>query len=456
MVLIVGADSTPVNLSFRLAYLVISVYLLGYGLFRSPILKELRRSLMGSSIKEMASGRLSTPSRLIPGISLILFWFIYAIRLVYDLEYKEWQFREYSNIYVYTWSFGCTLIPALAVLLNIGAAEAKGLSTKTVMFVVLVTLLIALILLFIYKSNISAIFNTRSAIVLTGEVKLRGQHVLNGITMSFYGALTLLTATTWFIFLLHRLSIFKTLFFVLCCLLGIFVLMAGASRGPFLDLVLISAGLVGIACFSYIRRLIQYVKHQISEKRQDRYSSTMEPVAGKSLVYKPLMILLAVFMLFTVANKTAKQFNISWQDLALVNRLDKALDENKDRNTTFRIDAWESAWHQFTINPVFGDSIINDVGYFYSHNIFMDALMSVGIVGTIPFLVWFFLSFWYFIRLPAYRKRELSVLFVAYLAALLLSMTSGGIFTVPEVWILSAAVIGLSQKYLLDEERTKS
>jgi len=455
-VLIIGADSTPVNLSFRLTYLIVSLYLLGYGGLRSLKWGEVKFFFSRKLLRIDGPIKLSVLIYWASWISLILFWFIYSIRLVYDLEFKEWRFGEYTNIYVYSWALGCTLIPAITVLLNIGAVEAKWLSIKMYIFIFLFTILIALMLLYGYKSDIYVIITAQSAIVPKGEGFYDGHHLMNGITMSFYGVLTLLTAMTWFLFLQCRLSIIRTIFFVLCCLLGIFILVAGASRGPLLDLVLISIGLVGIALFSYIRRLIQYVKRRIYEKYWIRSSSIEEPIAGKSLVYKPLMILLAAFMLLTIANKAAKQFNINLHDLALSNRLNKALDEKRDRNTTFRIDAWKSAWHQFTVNPIFGDSIINDKGYFYSHNIFMDALMSVGIVGTIPFLVWFFLSFWYFIRLPAHRKRELSVLFVAYLAAFLLSMTSGGIFTVPEVWILSAAVIGLSQKYLLDEERTKS
>jgi O-antigen ligase len=124
------------------------------------------------------------------------------------------------------------------------------------------------------------------------------------------------------------------------------------------------------------------------------------------------------------------------------------LEYNNDINTTYRVDLWEGALRQFKTNPIFGDSFINNVGNFYSHNIIMDVLMSVGIVGSIPFFIYFLAPFYYLIRLPSEKKRAISVLFVVFLAALMLYMTSGGLFTAAEFWILSAAVIGISQEYL--------
>jgi hypothetical protein len=450
MVLVVGADSTPVNLSFRLAYQVLSMYLLGYSLFHFKNRMHFASLFSISAFRRIVSAKRSWFLHLIPWAALLLFWFIYGIRLIYDLEYKAWIFREYHKFYIYAWAFGCSLIPAMAILLNIGTVNAKWFSRNIFFFVFLVNIMIVLILLYYAGGDIGSIFGKRGAIVLTGDVKLKGQHLLNGISLSFYGALLILSALTWFVFHHQQLSLFMTIFFVLCFLLGLFNLIAGASRGPLLDLLLISAGIIIVSIFIYIRKLVKYIKRRIHYVHTESASGNAETVSGKSLLYKSLMSLLAVMMLITVFNMSMKRLNVKLSDLAFTERLSKLSDEKMDINATFRIDAWKSAWRQFTVNPLFGDSIINDAGYFYSHNIFMDALMSVGIVGTIPFLVWFFLSFWYFIRLPAYRKREMSVLFVAYLAALLLSMTSGGLFTVPEVWILSAAVIGLSQKYLLE------
>lgn len=448
MVLVVVVDSTPVNLSFRLAYLVLSMYLLGYGLLRFQNRMILASLFSIRAIRKILSANRSWLLHFIPWAALLLFWFIYGIRLIYDLEYKAWIFREYHKYYVYAWAFGCSLIPAIAILLNIGTVNTKWLSRNIFIFIFLVNIIIVLMLFYYAGGDISSILGNRGAIVLTGEVKLKGQQLLNGISMSFFGALTILTVLTWFVFHQQRLSLFMPIFVVLSFFLGLFNLIAGASRGPLLDLLLISAGIIIISLFSYIRKLVKYIKHRISHENTEKVTGNAGMIMGKPLLYKFLMSLLAVMMLASVFNTTLKRFNIKLQDLAFSERLNKMSNDKKNGSAAFRIDAWKSAWRQFTVNPLFGDSIINDVGYFYSHNIFMDALMSVGIVGTIPFLAWFFLSFWYFIRLPAYRKREMSVLFVAYLAALLLSMTSGGIFTVPEVWILSAAVIGISQKYL--------
>ena len=451
MVLIIGADSTPVNLSFRLAYLIISIYLLGYGLLHFKIRVSPISFFSIRAIRKILSANRSLLLFLIiPWAALLLFWLIYGIRLIYELEYKAWLFKGYHKSYIYAWAFGCSLIPALAILLNIGTVTKKSLSLNILIFIFLANMIIALILLYLAGNDIDRIFSIRGAIVLTGEVKLKGRELLNGISISFYGGLTLITALTRFVFHQQKLSISMTIFFVLCLLFGIFNLIAGASRGPLLDLVLISAGILIIFLLIYIKKLVKYINNRIGHVKLVNSTGSEDNLAEKTLLNKFLLTLLAVFMLITVFTLVVKKSEVKFKNLAFLERLSSLSNDSIDGNTAFRIDAWKSAWRQFTVNPIFGDSIINDVGYFYSHNIFMDSLMSVGIVGTIPFLIWFFLSFWYFIRLPAYRKREMSVLFVAYLAALLLSMTSGGLFTVPEVWILSAAVIGLCQKYLLE------
>jgi len=446
MVLVVGSDSTLVNLNFRLAYLAISIYLLCSGLFKFQNRMDLKRFFSVRSIQGIVSANRSWFLHLIPWAAFLIFWFIYGIRLIYDLEYKAWIFREYHKFYVYAWAFGCSLVPAMAILLNIGAVNTKWLSRNIFLFIFLVNIIIALILLYFAGYSIGEIFDKRGAIVLMGEIKLKEYHLLNGISISFYGALLILSALTWFVFHQQRLSLSMTIFFVLCFLLGLFNLIAGASRGPLVDLVVISAVIIIVSIIIYIRKLVKYINRRINYVHSNTASGKAETGMGKSLLHKSLMSLLAVIMLITVLNMSMKRLNVKLSDLAFMERLSVLSDEKMDISTTFRINAWKRAWYQFTVNPVFGDSIINDVGYFYSHNIFMDALMSVGIVGTLPFLSWFFLSFWYVIRLPGHRKKELSLLFTLYLAALLLSMTSGGIFTVPEVWILSAAVIALSRE----------
>ena len=167
-----------------------------------------------------------------------------------------------------------------------------------------------------------------------------------------------------------------------------------------------------------------------------------------------MMLLTGLLMIFTVYRYNRDKIQIDTDQFAMKQRFMQMVEYDNDYNSTIRIDMWKSALHQFRTNPVFGDSFINNVGQHYSHNIFMDVLMSVGVVGSIPFVIYLLAPFVYFIRLPAERKRSVSVLFVIFLAFLMLYMTSGGLFTAAEFWILSAALIGLSQKYLLDEERT--
>ena len=58
-----------------------------------------------------------------------------------------------------------------------------------------------------------------------------------------------------------------------------------------------------------------------------------------------------------------------------------------DRSSYLHYVAYNSALEAFYANPVFGSSIIENVTGYYPHNIFVESLMSVGVVGSVPFLL---------------------------------------------------------------------
>jgi O-antigen ligase len=125
------------------------------------------------------------------------------------------------------------------------------------------------------------------------------------------------------------------------------------------------------------------------------------------------------------------------------NRMSALLELPVNGKNYDRIYMWESAWQQFKSSPVLGDRFINNIDKTYSHNIILDSLMSTGLLGTIPFLFYLAMPFLMFYKLNKTRKRQLLIVFILFLATFMLSMTSGGLFTVSEFWILSALIIGL-------------
>ncbi len=441
VILYTGYDSTPINILFRAGYLFISLCLVFYG-----IISFIR--------KDNFTFRLNLPL-----IAFLVFWIVYAFRLVYDLEWKGWKPLEYHKYYVYAWAFGSSLIPALAILLNGRLMVAERLTKRIFWFLLISVLGLAGYLLFFSAITLYDLLTSHYELFLSGqlseveklpvELKRASGVLINSITLSFYGSLMGVMSIAWFLFYQRKISVWYTLVLVSALLIGIFLLLVGASRGPLLMFLFLTAGVITISVGYFLYRFTRFLVatfHSINgmNGRLVHVNFSFKPV-----IYKWMMFFTGMLLIFTVYHYSRDKITLDMDQLAMKSRFIQMLEYHNDGNSTIRIDMWKSALHQFRTNPVFGDSFINNVGQHYSHNIFMDVPMSVGIVGSLPFLIYLLAPFYYFVRLPAERKRSMSVLFVIFLAFLMLYMTSGGLYTAAEFWILSAAVIGLSQKTCL-------
>lgn len=440
VVLYSGFDSTPVNASFRAIYLFVSICLVAGAMV---LFRPLKRS----------SYRLN-----IPLLAFVIFWILYGTRLVYDLEWKGLQMLGYHKYYVYAWAFGCSMIPALALLLNGRYMVAERL-TKNMFYFLFTSIVCLTVYLVVYSGvTINELLVSHYEIFLSGkvtsvqelpvELKRASDVLINSITISFYGSLMVVTSVAWFLFYQRRVSVWYTLLLVAALVMGIFLLMVGASRGPLLMFLFLSAGLILASVGTFLVRFSIYALALFPAVSKKLKKLPRAGFSFKPVLHKLMMLLTGLMLIFTVYNYGRKKISFEIENLALKKRVEKMLEYRNDKTANDRIEMWTGALHQFKTNPVFGDSFINNVGNLYSHNIFMDVLMSVGVVGSLFFIIYLLAPFYYLLRLPSERKRSLSVLFTAFLAFLALYMTSGGLFTAAEFWILSAALIGISRQYL--------
>ncbi len=389
-------ESSLVNIIFRIVYLTISLYL---------ILKKI-----------FTPKKLSAPIGL---IAFILFWLIYSIRLFYDLEIRGLAFMSYSKYYVYSWAFGCTFLPALAVLLNANKIVISRFTKYLFLILLAGNLFIAASLMNVTPKIFSGILSSRIQLY---EVRIGStwNYLLNSISISYYGELLCLIAVVFLIVYYKVISLKFILLVFFASILGVFNLLAGASRGPMiffifiLLLIIVNAGALGFK--KLIRRR-----------------------------YFGLTIISLIFIIVSVIIGTTvivrHKLNIS--NIMIQNRMSALLELPVNGKNYDRIYMWESAWQQFKSSPVLGDRFINNIDKTYSHNIILDSLMSTGLLGTIPFLFYLAMPFLMFYKLNKTRKRQLLIVFILFLATFMLSMTSGGLFTVSEFWILSALIIGL-------------
>jgi O-antigen ligase len=107
-----------------------------------------------------------------------------------------------------------------------------------------------------------------------------------------------------------------------------------------------------------------------------------------------------------------------------------------------RLDIWKYSLDQFIDYPLFGDKLNTNIVNFYPHNIFLEALQSIGFFGFIPFLVLLI----YALRYSMYifkKKPQYAWLTIFFLQALMQNMFSGALYTAAWFWTGMALVLSL-------------
>ena len=110
-----------------------------------------------------------------------------------------------------------------------------------------------------------------------------------------------------------------------------------------------------------------------------------------------------------------------------------------------RIFLWSAAWDQFLDNPYFGDVIFVKIINHYPHNIIMEALISVGIFGSLFLFLYLYITLSNAVKLLRRRSSSLVDRFAAliFLKLLVETMFSGTIWGT-NLWVASVCVVGLS------------
>ena len=65
----------------------------------------------------------------------------------------------------------------------------------------------------------------------------------------------------------------------------------------------------------------------------------------------------------------------------------QGLSDGRDISARSHFEAWQGAWQQFLDDPLFGRYAIELSKGTYPHNIYLESLMAVGLLGSIPFII---------------------------------------------------------------------
>ncbi len=375
LITIFNLPSTIINITVRAVIILISILLVLFGI------------LLKKSNFKLTYGQLF----------LIIFWVIYSVRIVFDLQ-NDVQFLGYNNSYVYGFAFGNILLPILAIIYWGNYINLKNI--ETILFAIFSISNLLIILSIYLKANTFdfTIFSQRLS--LDSEANSEFGSVLNPITISYCGSL--LTIITFY-FILYKNFKFKLLLsFPL--LLGIATLFIGASRGPLFT---------GI--FTIILLIVSKY-HRILQK-------------------KLFLIKVSLILIFSgVALPVIIPYIIPSEEIILVNRVNEFYEDRKTNESEERDFLIEGAINDFLDSPIIGKQFVLTYNNFYPHNIFVEVLMATGIVGAIFFLGFMVPLFKKCYYLFFDKKNEFFLLVIIFIPIIMGTLFSGSLFMSTDLW----------------------
>ena len=368
----VAVDSRLASLTFRALYLALSIGILV-------------RNLRQRAVYDRAAW-----------FPIALFWILYTARIVWDTQFHSSSLSLNPPDY-FIWAFGTCFVPMLAFF---GFADDTTLDLAASTTLITATIATALALFVSYKALTSGV----SATYATGRLETE---TLNPISLGHLGASTAILSFVFF----ARWHGSKRLLLVLACAVGLFAVVASASRGPLLALVVVAV----VWLSNWIRR----------------------GAWGRSLGYLAGTIALAALLGWT-AFKVQERFG-----LRAVDRIVALHDIRGDASSETHLEALRSAWHEFTSNPVFGSALEEPLTSEYPHNVVVESFMATGFAGGLAFctiLVWATVAG--FRLLQNAKTQWIALFFFQYAVA---ALVSGALYLSGTLWCFATAVIALEQ-----------
>ncbi|CAI8742474.1 O-antigen ligase family protein [Chryseobacterium sp. IT-36CA2] len=323
-------------------------------------------------------------------ICTFLFWMFYLFKAIYSFKndtYLPDTINEENRTYIRI--IFLNLIPYIAVL---GISFTKEITVK------LNSLIFNFLLIILGVSCLWTIF------VFQHFEKSSGIFVSYYISVGHYG-LSLLILSIFYYFQSPQ----KWLKPILGTLIGGFTIFSSSARSPML-----AAFIILLVLLLYINKIKYWI----------------------ALVAFALIFIISIYFL--------KQTSAS--DFEFVNRMYNAIFEGNGGGRSYYL---LKGWNVFKDNIPFGGRILFEDGM-YPHNIFVEVLMSMGIVGVI-LLFFYFKDFGKFkIR---YIKKNICYLpfFLFFIQYFVLVLTSYSIFANMEFWSFTAVIISIIL-FCYDEE----
>lgn len=391
LILLFGLPTSGVNILLKIFYSIIYIYLL----FKSFLFFK--------------------PKILFQILPLLIFFFAYSIRLIFDNSIRNIPFASGSQFYVYSYFFGATLLPCCAIIFSRYVINSESILKSLFYF-----LLLSNFLLFIYiyttgEQGYIQMLAGRANVNSENETGADGVFI-NPILISQTGATLALLSILDLTILINKGLLIKTIKFI-SIILGLFNLFIGASRGPLFSFILLL--LFGVFYYFFWRKKTTYF-------------------FLKTILGITILILILNFIIIPFASNN---------DIFLINRVEVFFDNINSNEKEARDLFYDESFKMFFEKPLLGNQFVLKEGNGYPHNIFLEVLISLGIIGIIIFLfvikdliVSIFIIFF-----NKVGKHEFILMNICLLS-IILGLTSGSIFVNPDIWISLSMVLVVSRQ----------
>lgn len=387
------------------SYPIATTWMLQLGIDTSLGNAIIKAFVTGLFLLVIVFGRTSNPEGLKAASWLLIFFTFYGGRLVYDVVIANILYVGQSKLYTLAYFFGLTFLPAIAITLNLRKEDSYLLHRW-----LFIAAIIANFSILYYISN-QGVLGSADAFSGRFEVQgeLQGTAVINPIMVGLMGAILVA-------FTVGRLGTFalptpwQQAYHGALLAAGGANVLVGASRGPALAL-----GLTLVLTFFLLVR--------------GSAGGSGLRLRGKLWIYGGALLAGLIYLLLTRS-----------ESIFLFARFSTMFDNSAGRAFELRDIIFDQAWHDFLSRPVFGFSYMTSGGY-SPHNIFLEALMATGVVGSVflvPALVAAVRGGWR-ILLGQVGAPGISIALTGT-CLLIVGLTSGSVGQFPEFWIMLTIV----------------
>jgi O-antigen ligase len=381
-----GVSTTPFSIFMRAGMAILSVILIGLAFLK---------------IERIGISKLS--------LLLLVFWMIYIVRLVYDLDVAHVEYWEElpSKASIYMFAIGGCFIPVVAI-----AIWGKNMPLNQIIpriFLIVAMQNLAILFIHHWLFGLSMDFFYSRYLLLSAMVSETGARPINPILTGRAGGYLAVFSVAYLLFF-HRPKKWMTTMALAMIGLGLINLALSGSRGPTVAFVFVIASMLSV----------YFLKKPIR---------TVVMLVGFSLVV-------------LLAGVISKNEGVEIENLDSIRRLSEFADSANGNRHEERYYLWHSAWNQFLNHPIVGDQFVSRFKGVYPHNVILEAFMATGLLGSIFFIA---LLVGTIVKGFMAKKRNtvLYIVFWSYLFILICNLFSGALFLSTDMWMQIALISAL-------------